>query len=244
VVVGAGFVVVVRRGLVVVGAGFVVVVRRGLVVVGAGLVVARAGLVVVRAGRDVVGATLVVVVTGLVLTRAGFAAVVKTGLAVVGVGWPVVGVTRVVLGTGTVVAVVVVVGAGAVVVVVGVAVVVVLGGGTVGTGAPRGAPGGGGRVVTGIVVTDVVSWVTLAGVQLTVGPPKDQSITPWSPCSGGLTPSITSMMSPTRLKWKKASALAGPKLTQPWETFSKPWSATLQGAACTYSPLSEMWTSQ
>jgi hypothetical protein len=223
----------------VVGAGFVVVVRRGLVVVGA-------GLVVVKAGRDVVGANLVEVVTGLVLARAGFAAVVRAGFAaVVGVGWPVVGVTRVVLGTGTVVAVVVVVvGAGAVVVVVGVAVVVVLGGGTVGTGAPRGAPGGGGRVVTGIVVTDVVSWVTLAGVQLTVGPPKDQSITPWSPCRGGLLPSITSMMSPTRLKWKKASALAGPKLTQPWETFSKPCSETLQGAACTYSPLSEMWTSQ
>jgi hypothetical protein len=229
---------------VVVGAGLVVVVRRGLVVVGAGRVVVGAGLVVVRAGRDVVGTTLVVVVTGLVVTRARFAGVVRTDLVVVGVGLSVVGVARVARGTGTVVAVVVVVGAGAVVVVVGVAVVVVLGAGTVGTGAPRGAPGGGGRLVTGIVVTEVVSWVTLAGVQFTVGAPKDQSITPWSPCSGGLTPSITSMTSPTRLKWKKVSALAGPKLTQPWETFSKPWSETLQGAACTYSPLSEMWTSQ
>ncbi len=100
-------------------------------------------------------------------------------MVVVGAGWTVVGATSVVLGAGSVAAVVVVVGAGAVVVVVGVAVVVV-GGGKVGTGPPVGAPGGGGRLVTGIVVTDVVRWVTLAGVQVTPAP-KDQSITPWSP---------------------------------------------------------------
>ena len=74
-------------------------------------------------------------------------------------------------------------------------------------------------VVVGTVVTDVVSWVTLAGVQLTTPGPNDQSMTPWSPMTGGLGPPMTWTMSPTRLKWKKMSARAGLRLMQPCETF-------------------------
>jgi hypothetical protein len=50
-------------------------------------------------------------------------------------------------------------------------------------------------------------------------------------------------MSPTRLKLKKAVALAGLMLIHPWETFVNPCEPTDQGAECTYSPLSEMCTS-
>ena len=126
----------------------------------------------------------------------------------------------------------------------GAVLAVVLLGPLAGTGGLVGAPGGGGSVVVGKVVTVVMSWVTVAGVQLTVGPSNDQSITPWSPCAGDRGPSTIWMTSPTRLKWKKVSARAGLRLTQPCETFSTPCSEMSQGAACTYSPLSEMWTSQ
>ena len=121
---------------------------------------------------------------------------------------------------------------------------VVLLGTLAGTGGLVGALAGGGKVVVGSVVTVVVSWVTVAGVQVTSGVPNDQSITPWSPCAGGRGPSTIWMMSPARLKWKKVSARAGLRLTQPCETFSTPWTEMSQGAACTYSPLSEMCTSQ
>ncbi len=113
-----------------------------------------------------------------------------------------------------------------------------------GTGGLIGAPAGGGRVVVGSVVTVVVSWVTVAGVQLTSEVPNDQSMTPWSPWTGGRGPSRIWMTSPARLKWKKVSARAGLRLTQPCETFSTPWTEMSHGAACTYSPLSEMCTSQ
>jgi hypothetical protein len=48
------------------------------------------------------------------------------------------------------------------------------------------------------------------------------------------------MTSPARLKRKKVSARAGLRFTQPWDTLSTPCTEMSQGAACTYSPLSEM----
>lgn len=110
--------------------------------------------------------------------------------------------------------------------------------------AKEGAPAGGGRVVVGIVMTELVSRVTSAGDHTTSEGPKDQSITPWSPCKGGRGPSTISTTSPTRLKRKKVSARAALRFTQPCDTLMNPWSLTDHGAAWTYSPLSEIWTSQ
>src|SRR5262249_24029756 len=71
----------------------------------------------------------------------------------------------------------------------------------------------------------------------------DQSMTPWSPNAGGRGPPATITTSPIRLKSKKACASAGLRLMQPCDTLAFPWWETDHGAAWTYSPLSEMWTS-
>src|SRR6516165_4381664 len=72
----------------------------------------------------------------------------------------------------------------------------------------------------------------------------DQSMTPWSPGTGGRGPPTTFTMSPTRLKLKNCSALAGLTLMQPCDTLVLPCAATDHGAACTYSPLSGICTSE
>jgi len=62
--------------------------------------------------------------------------------------------------------------------------------------------------------------------------------------AGGRGPPVTITTSPIRLKPKNFSASATLRLTQPCETFVWPWLVTDHGAACTYSPLSVMWTSE
>src|SRR5262249_54878367 len=71
-----------------------------------------------------------------------------------------------------------------------------------------------------------------------------QSMTPWSPNSGGLGPPTTQTTSPTRLNAKNFNASVGLRLMQPWETFGCPGEDTDHGGACTYSPLSLMCTSE